>query len=541
MKEDNMKKDNMSHGKSAAAVVAAALVLALAQPALAQKSGGILRTYSTTNPPSASVIEEVTIGTVFPFSPVFNNLVFFDQTKPRTGLDTVVPELAESWAWDATRTKLTFKLRQGVKWHDGKPFTSKDVQCTWNKLLGKDPEKFRKNPRKEWWKNINEIAINGDFEATFVLAQPQPSFLVLLAAAFSPVYPCHVSAASMRTKPIGTGPFKFVSFQSNTMIKLAKNTEYWRPGRPYLDGVQIRIMSDRTTRVLAFAGNEFDLTFVSDITPPLVADVMARSPKAICKIVPVGVSSNLLVNRDKPPFDNEKLRKAMTLALDRQGMNDILALGQARIGGAMLAPPEGAWGMSQEMTDALPGYGGDSATRQAEARKIMESLGYGPNKRLKITVSTRLYQAYKDPAVLLVDQLNKIYFDAELEIVETSVWYGRITRGDYAVALNLTGSGVDDPDVTLAENYNCKSERNYTKYCNPTVDKLLDEQSQEADVTKRKKIVWQIENILARDSARPIILHTVGGTCWQPYLKGHVLHENSLYNNWRLEDVWLDK
>lgn len=529
----------MANGKRAAAV--AAVALALAQPALAQKSGGILRTYDSVNPPSASVVEESTIGTVFPFSSVFNNLVFFDQTKPRIGMDTIVPELAESWAWDATRTKLTFKLRQGVKWHDGKPFTAKDVQCTWNKLLGKDPDVLRKNPRAEWWKNIKEIAINGDFETTFVLAQPQPSLLVLLAAAFSAVYPCHVPAASMRTKPIGTGPFKFVSFESNYMVKLAKNKEYWRPGRPYLDGVEIRIMPNRATRVLAFGANEFDLTFVSDITPSLVAEVMARTPKAICKLVPVDVSVDLLVNREKPPFDNEKLRKAMTLGLDRQAMNNILALGKARIGGAMLPPPEGAWGMSQKMTDALPGYGGDMATRQAEARKIMESLGYGPNKRLKIKVATRDMQSFKDPAVLLVDQLNKIYFDAELEIIEIAVWYSRITRGAYSVALNLTGSGVDDPDVTLGENYHCKSVRNYTKYCNPTVDKLLDEQSQEADVTKRKEIVWQVEHILAQDAARPMIQHTVGGTCWQPYLKGHVQHENSLYNNWRLEGVWLDK
>ena len=538
-----MKEDNMAHGKSAAAVVAAALALALAlaQPALAQKSGGILRTYSSTNPPSASVIEEVTIGTIFPFSSVFNNLVFFDQTKPLTTFDTIVPELAESWAWDATRTKLTFKLRQGVKWHDGKPFTSKDVQCTWNRLLGKDPDKFRKNPRKEWWNNIKEIAINGDFEATFVLAQPQPSFLVLLAAAFSPVYPCHVPTATQRTKPIGTGPFKFVSFESNYMVKLAKNKEYWRSGRPYLDGVEIRIMANRATRILGFAAKEFDLTFVADVTSPLIADVKARTPEAICKVVLVGTSTNLLVNREQPPFDNAKLRRAMTLALDRKAMVDILTLGTARIGGAMLPPPQGVWGMSQEMTDALPSYGGDMATRQAEARKIMESLGYGPNKRLKIKVATRDFQAYKDPAVLLLDQLNKIYFDAELDIIETSVWYGRITRGAYSVALNQTGSGVDDPDVTLAENYSCKSERNYTKYCNPTVDKLLDEQSQEADVTKRKKIVWQIENILAEDAARPIIQHNTGGTCWQPYLKGHVLSENSIYNNWRLEGVWLDK
>ena len=197
--------------------------------------------------------------------------------------------------------------------------------------------------------------------------------------------------------------------------------------------------------------------------------------------------------------------------------------------------------MPKEMLMSLPAYGGTSAARQAAARKIMTDLGYGPTKRLKVKVSTRDFQAFKDPAVLLVDQLNKIYFDAELEIVESSVWYNRAIRRDYSVALNLTGSGVDDPDVNLVEGYSCKSERNYTNYCNPRVEKLLAEQSQEADPSKREQLVWQIEKILAEDTARPIILHTVAATCWHPHVKGHVLQQNSIYNNWRFENVWLDK
>jgi len=193
------------------------------------------------------------------------------------------------------------------------------------------------------------------------------------------------------------------------------------------------------------------------------------------------------------------------------------------------------------MLMALPGYGGDIAARRAKARAIMASLGYGPDKRLKVKVSTRDFQSFKDPAVLLADQLNQIYFDAEVEIIESTVWYGRLTRQDYAVALNLTGSGVDDPDVTLTEGYACKSERNYTKYCNPEVDKLLEEQSQEGEIAKRKQIVWKIERILAEDAVRPIIFHGRAATCWHSHLKGHVQQENSIYNNWRFDEVWLDK
>jgi peptide/nickel transport system substrate-binding protein len=107
--------------------------------------------------------------------------------------------------------------------------------------------------------------------------------------------------------------------------------------------------------------------------------------------------------------------------------------------------------------------------------------------------------------------------------------------------MNLTGVSVDDPDVNLYENYSCNSERNLTKYCNKQVDKLIDQQSQESDVAKRKKIVWEIERKLAEDLARPIIYYRRSATCWQPQLKGFTLHHNSIYNNWRFEDVWLDK
>jgi peptide/nickel transport system substrate-binding protein len=153
--------------------------------------------------------------------------------------------------------------------------------------------------------------------------------------------------------------------------------------------------------------------------------------------------------------------------------------------------------MPPEVLNALPGYSGDLATRQAEARRIMETLGYGPGKRLKVKMSTRDWQVYRDRAIILVDQLNKIHFDAELEVIESSVWFGRMVSKKYAVALNLTAAAVDDPDSMLKENYACGSQNNFAKYCNPEVEELLDRQSQEADADKRKALVWEIERRLA--------------------------------------------
>ena len=512
-----------------------------AAPALAGKPGGILHILHRDSPPSMSIHEEATISTSMPMMGVFNNLVMFDPKEKQNKLTNMVPDLAESWSWNADKTKLTFKLRQGVKWHDGKPFTARDVQCTWNKLMGKDPDDFRKNPRASWYTNLDSVSIGDDSEATFNLKRPQPSFLALLASGYSPVYPCHVSTKDMRTHPIGTGPFKFVEFKANEFIKVAKNPNYWKQGRPFLDGIEYTIITSRSTAVLAFLAGNGDMSFPYDWTIPIAKDVMNQAPKAHCDIGPTNVSTNLIVNREMPPFDNSDVRKAMTLALDRKAFIDILSEGKADIGGAMLPSPEGVWGMPKQMLVTLPGYDPDVNKNRLQARAIMQKLGYGPDKRLKVKIATRNIPIYRDPAVILIDQLKDIYIDAEMEVVETSIWHAKVTRKEYQVGLNLTGNGVDDPDQNFYENYKCGSERNYTGYCNSELDKLFDKQSEELDGEKRLELVWQIDRKLQEDGARPIIMHNRGATCWQPYVVGVVPQVNSIYNNWRMEDVWMDK
>src|SRR5438477_2046086 len=170
---------------------AAALVLAsgIAQIAVAQKPGGVLRVYHRDSPASMSIHEEGTNSTEIPMMGVFNNLVVYDQHIAQNSIDTIRPDLADSWSWSEDGTQLTFKLRHGVKWHDGKPFTAADVKCTFDLLLGEGKEKLRVNPRKTWYLNLDKVTTNGEFEATFHLKRPQPAFLALLAAGWSPVYP----------------------------------------------------------------------------------------------------------------------------------------------------------------------------------------------------------------------------------------------------------------------------------------------------------------------------------------------------------------
>jgi peptide/nickel transport system substrate-binding protein len=171
----------------------------------------------------------------------------------------------------------------------------------------------------------------------------------------------------------------------------------------------------------------------------------------------------------------------------------------------------------------------------------MRRLGYGPDKKLTVKVSTRDVAPYRDPAIILIDQLKGIFIEGELEVLDTTQWFPKVQRKDYTVALNLTGTYVDDPDAVLYENYGCNGLGNYNSYCNPEVERLIDLQSRERDQAKRREIVWEIERRLHEDDAKPLIQFNRAGTCWDPAVKGLTVMSNSIYNGWRLEDVWLDR
>lgn len=514
---------------------------ATASIACAQQSGGVLRITHRDSPASLSIHEEGTNSVVTPMMAVFNNLVIYDQHVAQNSMRSIVPELAKSWSWSDDGLTLTFKLQEGVKWHDGKPFTANDVKCTWDLLTGKSKDKFRLNFRAGWYANLKDVTVTGDHEAVFHLKQRQPSFLALLASGYSPVYPCHVPTATMRTHPIGTGPFKFVEFKRNESIRFARNPDYWKKGLPYLDGIEFTIIPNRSTAILSFVSGKFDMTFPYDLTIPLVRDVKAQSPAAVCNVVTTNVSTNLMVNRDTPPFDNAEIRRAVALTLDRRAFIRILSEGQNSMGGAMLPAPEGIWGMPDSILHTIPGYGPDVEKNREAARQIMRKLGYGPDNKIRLKISTRNIPNYRDPAIILIDQLKEIFIEGELDVVETAIWHAKIARKDYSVALNLTGSGVDDPDQQFYENYACGSQRNYTGYCNQELDRLMDRQSQEVDVEKRKRMVWEIDRRLQEDLARPIIMHNRGGTCRTAQVQNLTLMVNSIYNGWRFEDIWLQK
>jgi peptide/nickel transport system substrate-binding protein len=524
--------------------------LVAAGPAMAQQGGdaaatpqrgGTLRIYLGLSPASASIHEEASIATVMPFMGVFNNLFMFNQHAERNDATDLVAELATEWRWSEDNTRLTLQLRRGVTWHDGKPFTSADVKCTWDTITGKRNAGWRKNPRQEWYGNLQEVTTSGDHEVTFVLGRPQPSFMSFLASGFSPVYPCHVESRIMRQKPIGTGPFRVVSFNPNTGMELERNPTYWREGRPHLDGISFRAIRSRATRHLAFVSGEFDMTWTGDVPASQLRDMQAQAPQAVCQMRFTNVSSQILMNREVAPFDNANIRRAVALTMDREAFLKILGDDQYLQSGAMLPPPAGVWGVSaQDLAEAgVDGFTGTLEQRREEARRLMRAAGYGPENPLKLKIITRDSPSYRDPAVIMIDHMKAIHIDAELQLLETSVWYTTLLRNTWSIAANQSGTAIDDPDVFFFENYLCGSQRNYSRYCNRELQSRMEQQSAVTDLEARRRMVREIEIQLQREFARPILYQSAGGTCRWPHVRGINQANNSQYNHWRMEDAWL--
>jgi peptide/nickel transport system substrate-binding protein len=251
------------------------------------------------------------------------------------------------------------------------------------------------------------------------------------------------------------------------------------------------------------------------------------------------VSENLLLNTKKAPFDNVKVRRALSFAIDRRAYTQTVHRGAAVIGASLAPRPWGVWGLVDKDLNQLPGYGG-AAEGRATARKLLAEAGFGPGNPLKVEIVTRAIAIYLDFSGFVVSDLKQVGVEATLKQIETAQWHPMVTRREFLIGANLTGLGVDDPDANFYENYACGSSRNYGDYCNEEVTRLIDQQSQEIDQKKRLALVWQIQKKLEEDAARPTMGWRTDRFAHYPYVK-NLIPNQVTYNCCRLQEVWLDK
>ena len=529
---------------TAAALALTGLVALTLTPAVGQapRSGGTLNIMLREDLAQGfATHESATVATSVPSLPCFNNLVFFDPAKKVESADTIVGELAEKWSWQDNYRNLVFFLRKDVKWHDGKPFTAKDVKFTFDVVREAPdaPAKLRLNPRKDWYANVEAIETPDPHTVVFRLKRPQPSLLMMLASGYSPVYAAHVPPASYRTGCIGTGPFKVKEWRKGEFVEYVKNPDYFVKGRPYLDGLKFIVIVERGTRTAALQAGQLDVAFPGETSKGAMEQIKKAVPQMVFTEVAQSVSDNIIMNTKKPPFDNPKVRLAVSYAIDRRGLIQASHQGGAVLGAAMLPRPFGVWGMGEKDLLGLPGYG-KADEMKAQARKLLAEAGITPQNPLKVEMATRAIAIYVDMASYVINELKQVGIEATLKQVETAQWHPLATRGEYQIGANLTGLGTDDPDANFYENYACGSPRNYSQYCSEEVMKMFDRQSQELDPKKRLAMVVDIQKRLEQDAPRPILAQRLDYYAYWPHVKGLVPH-NNVYNFSRFVDVWRDK
>ena len=528
----------------ASLIVLGAIVAALSTPAISQtpKAGGTLNITQREDLPQGFAIHETqTSSTVWPSMPCFNNLVIYDPAKKLDTQENIIGELAEKWSWQDNYRNLVFFLRKGVKWHDGQPFTSKDVKFTFDMVREAPdaPAKLRINPRKDWFANVQSIETPDAQTVVFHLKRPQPSILMMLASGYSPIYAAHVPPANYRTGCIGTGPYKLKEWRKGEFVEYVKNPDYFIKGRPYLDGLKYIVIAERGTRTAALQSGQVDVAFPGETSKTISEQLKKAVPQLVVTPISENVNNNIIMNIKKPPFDNVKARLAVSHAIDRRALIQAVYQGGGVVGAGMAPKPWAFWGLGEKDLASLPGYG-KADEEKARAKKMMAELGYSPEKPLRVEMVTRAIQIYVDMASFVINELKQVGVEATLKQVETAQWHAMAVRGEYQIGANLTGLGADDPDGNFYENYACGSPRNYTHYCNEQVQKMFDQQSAEIDPKKRAVLVNAIQKKLEEEAARPILNWRVDYFTHWPHVKGLVA-QNSVYNYGRMQEVWRDK
>jgi peptide/nickel transport system substrate-binding protein len=473
--------------------------------------------------------------------PCFNNLVLYDPLRSVETEDTIIGELAERWAWRDGHRALVFFLRKDVRWHDGRAFSSRDVKATFD-LVRETPEttaRLRLNPRKDWYANVLAVEAPDPYTVVFQLRRPQPSLLSMLATGYGAVYAAHVPPERYRTECLGTGPFRLREWRRGSFIDYVRNSDYFVRDRPYLDSLRYLVITERRTRLAALQTGQVDAAFPTEWSRGLAEELTRAEPRMTVTVASANVYDNLVFNVTRPPFDDPRLRRALSHAVDRRALVAAVHQGGAVLGAAMAPSPHGVWGLAEPDLAAWPGYGRGEDDKAA-ARRLLADAGFGSGRPLRVEMVTRNIPGYLELSAFIISELRKVGVEATLRTLESGQLGPLLTRGEFQMAVNLTGLAPDDPDANFYENFSCGSPRNYGQHCSDALTRLIEEQSRERDGARRLSLVHAAQRRIEEEAARAILAWRLTYYAAWPHVRNLVPHQ-SAYNWGRMQEVWRDR
>jgi peptide/nickel transport system substrate-binding protein len=524
---------------SALAIVLAVGLLVGARPAGGQEKpqpGGELVFVVPSGPPSYDAHQEETFGVIHPVAPHYNTLLRVDPFD-KTGTKPV-GDLAESWTVSKDGLTYTFKLRKGVKFHDGADMTSKDVKASYDKILS--PPAGVKSLRKAAYAAVEAVEAKDPHTVIFRLKWPESSFLLNLSSPWNWIYRADLIAKDPRwheTHINGTGPFKFVEHVKGSHWVGKKNADYWDKGKPYLDGYRAIFISSSSAQVAAIRGERAHIQFRGFSPAERDQLVQALGPKITVQESPWDCLNFVSMHHEKKPFDDKRVRRALSLALDRYEASEKLSkitivrdVGGVQVPGTPYATPP------QEL-EKIAGYGRDIKANRAEARRLLKEAGVPDG--FAFTFRNRgIPHPYEPIGIWLIDQWRQIGLNVKQEIIEASAYHPMLKRGDFEVTMDFQCGFIVEPDLDLAR-FVSTSDANYGKHKDKVIDDLYQRQGRAADMEERKKMIRAFEKRLLDEEVH--VIYTVQWHRIIPHsakVKGWTITPSHYLNN-QLDTVWL--
>jgi len=522
----------------AATVVALLTLIPVWAMAQQPRYGGELIFPVPSEPPSYDGHREETFGLIHPIAPHYNTLLRVDPTDP-TGTK-VIGDLAESWTITKDGLTYTFKLRKGVKFHDGSELTSKDVKASYDKIIFPPPGVG--SSRKGQYRSVETIEALDPLTVRFRLKWPDASFRPLgLASPWNFIYKADVLAKDIHwyeKNVMGTGPFKFVEHVKGSHWVGKKNPDYWDKGKPYLDGYRALFITSSSAQVAAIRGERAYIQFRGfspaerDSLKQALGDKITVQESAWDCILMVAI------NHEKKPFDDKRVRRALTLGLDRwEGSKALSRIAIVKeVAGVQV--PGTPYATPPEELAKLAGYGSDINAARAEARRLLKEAGA---EGLSFTFKNRgTPMPYEPVAIWMIDQWRQIGVTVKQEVIESAAYFTPLRKGDFEVAMDFQCGYIVEPDLDMYKFISVdKNPANYGRYVDRVLDDLYEKQARAADPEERKRLVRQFEKRLLDEEAHYLL--TLQWHRIIPHLskvKGWQITPSHYLNN-QLDAVWL--
>jgi len=520
-------------------VAIAAVPLAAAAEETPKHGGMLTYVIPADAPPSFDGHRETTFATIHSAAPFYSVLIRVDPNNPSSTTDFICDLCTEMPQPTDDGKTYTFKIREGVKFHDGTPLTAADVAASWDAII--HPPKGVLSPRESWYQMVDTVAAPDSTTVIFHLKFATTAFLPALANPFSFIYQKAILDKDPRwyeKNILGSGPFKFDSYEIGQSIKGVKNPDYYHQGLPYLNRFTAIYADKQAVRVDALRADRASIEFRG--FPPSVRDelVNALGDKITVQTSDWNCGSFIEPNHKRKPFDDARVRRALTLAIDRwRGAPQLAKIANVHTVGGIVFPGSPLAADKEELED-LAGFWPDIEKSRAEAKRLLKEAGAeGLGFEL---LNRNIDQPYKYNATWVIDEWSKIGLRVTQRVVPTGPWFDAMRNGNFDVVLAGNCQDVVNPLIDV-QRYLPNYAANYGQFDDQQELSLYDKMLHETDATKQRNLMRDFEKYVLDNQAHEIFLLWWYRTVpYRSYVKGWKISP-SHYLNQDLATIWLDK